>query len=521
MKIVFKENSKLSKMLLGNKKIPIIIIAAFITIVWFFGLIRCKTSWFDEAAYASRAVNFAENNGIGMAFLGDPPTAADVFVVDPVLRGLWFKVVGAGILQNRIFNAICLAGACILFYISCGFLGISIFSRILGTCLLSLDTSWVWFIRTGRPDPTALLFVALAFFCSVRILGNAILPSRKVGWGFVCGISIALSLVTHSYSIPTGFWIFFFLLTYLSTSSFSKKERRLIFASLTLGGLFIFFGYLPYLLTNGHKIAYAFQSSRQYISQEAGKSIPVLETLIAEFNRWLRGSLIMVPTWLLVFYAIKAGRRKSNSSIEKWVVFGAGWIIVHFIGCLVFLPKHNWYPVSYVAIPVCLLATIAVDQGLKEGANFKRRLIVRLGIAAVAWNFMLASIYPITAILQWHERSLNGVKRDFIVHIPRDSKIACDFNPYLALCECGFRPFLVNPLVIPYKDDEKFKIRYFDEIIKSVRYVIFCHNDKLLEHFSEKLQYITTVGASKKDYWWAKDPPVWFDIFRVKRKSFE
>jgi hypothetical protein len=167
----------------------LLILAGLIAVVWLVGLTRCKTSWMDEAAYASRAVNFADSRGLGMAFLRQPPTAVDGFVVDPVLRGTWFKVFGAGIFQNRMFNILFLSGGCLLFYMACGLLQLSLFARLLGMFLLALDSSWVWFIRSGRPDPSALLLISIAFFSLTRILTGSLLPSRRAGWAILCGIS--------------------------------------------------------------------------------------------------------------------------------------------------------------------------------------------------------------------------------------------------------------------------------------------------------------------------------------------
>ena len=515
MRKIFECNSILIPKMCSKLKIVFLILAGLLAIVWLGGLTRCKTSWYDEAAYASRAVNFADNRGMGMAFLKQPATAADAFVVDPLLRGVWFKVFDVGIFQNRIFNIVCLLGGCLFFYMACGLLQFSLFAKLLGMFLLALDSSWVWFIRTGRPDPSALLLISISFFCITRILTNSPSLSRRLGWAILCGISIALSFICHAYSIPTGCWFIVFLFVSMRPPFSPSKEKFMILAGLAAGGLLVALGYMPYLVANGQKIVSSFDFSRRYVGQEVTRSISILTTIITELRRWLRGSLIMFPAWLLVFRTIFTGLKKNHSPRRTWIVFGGSWIAIHFISCLVLLPKHNWYPIGYAAIPFCFLAAMAMDIQSKERTKLTQVFYRWIGIGAVVWNLGLALIYPITAALQSRERSPEAAKKDFLAYLPRESTVACDFNPYLVLCECGFRPVFIYPSVIPYMNDEVFKGRYLIEVINSVDYIVLSHGDKLPDLFPNQLQYMRSVGSPKKDLKWAKDPPVWFDIYYV------
>src|SRR5262249_53475570 len=128
-------------------------------------------------------------------------------------------------------------------------------------------------------------------------------------------------------------------------------------------------------------------------------------------KRWVRGVFIE-PFRLML---IMVGSHVLWRTRRPLLLLALSWISAQFVALWLRIPKDTWYQTAYVALPLALLGALIISEcgvGGRAGASrrFSRaRIVTGLVCLAFGWGLVLVSLYGLTAVLQWRERSLDNL----------------------------------------------------------------------------------------------------------------
>lgn len=482
------------------------------------GPTRARTSWFDEAIYASRAVRWMDSGRTNAAYLAAPQVDARLFVVHPIALGEVFHLFGASLLTNRLFGLACHAVACLALYAAFARLRIDRTARLLAVAAMATDAGFTWFVRSGRPDTLVLTLLSLCLLGLVLCVTST-RPVTAALAGGLAGVAGSLALLTHLYSIPwLGALSVGFCVALLGASGGRRLAPRLAgFLGAVLGAVVVL---APYLAWIGHDPAARSSIERLaeiLLGSKAGSSAPSLEL---ELRRWGRATLLHPFRWAVVLIAFPRVERYRGMYLGCLVAI-AGYFVLLWQG----VPHDTWYQVGYVVLPLSTSLALAFDAWSRSARPLRAgpvgRAVPLLAAGALVEGVLCTSLFPAAALLQWRERSYSRLGAELRETLPEDARVATQFGAYLALVENGLRPVFVDDL--RRQADDASKRLYHERILeRGFRFVILSHGRSPAElgpDLGSAVRFVRTVGAAKEPLPFAADAPYHYDVYSVRPGS--
>lgn len=492
---------------------------ALLAILLLLGITRCRTSWYDEAYYASAAVNWMRHGQASFAYLvASNEVWAMPHVFYPACMAAFYRLCGIGLMQTRLFGLLCYAVSLSAFLLVLRRQGLGRAAALTGTLFLGLDRSLVWFVRSGRPDPLPIAALSLLCLASTAAVA-ADTDGRRALPGLLAGVCAALSLLGHPCTAPAVALILSALV--LSLPWRTPRMAALSCVWIAIGGCLAAAPFAVSLIQSAAAFRQSIAYSGAFLTELGQYGTPWGERFAEELSkRWMRGAFTQCFQWLFIALSIPALVKSKYLAGLLWG--GLAWIVGYFVSLALFVPKNTWYQLGYVAIPVALLTALAVETMTgqqPEPVSAWSRIRRSLCVAGVVAGFAQLSLYPLTALLQWKERSYSTVVRELSAVIPSGSRVATTESAYLALLEngCDTVFLVVRTASSDYNRlaGNGYQRRLFSA---GIEFVVVVHDSmaKVLDQsLAERLTLVGTVGAPKRPLPWAKDSPYCFDVYRV------
>ncbi|RMF08488.1 MAG: hypothetical protein D6763_09875, partial [Alphaproteobacteria bacterium] len=408
--------------------LPFLIWSALLAI----GIDRCKTSWFDEDVYASKAVYWHEERmPAETAYYQFMEYSSPYFITHPILLGTWYDLFGVGLLQTRLFNLFVAALIMWLFWNTIRSLGFARHYAYVGALLVGLNVAVVWQVRSGRPDLLAVLMVSLSVYSLCRLtLPERYAAKSVVGWSGLFIFACALAVLCHAYAVPA---IALLLTVYVASlrGRGSLAKRSLIGA--VLATAIVLLGYAFYGYLNWDRFVAAWSAHTRFVNEVSDTRTSLTADLAAEFKRVMRGSLIQVFQWMVIVLGSYYGAWRRRDVAFRYRT-GAMWGIacVWFLGyCLTlfwWVPKGTWYQMVYVAVPVSCLAVFGLKSLVDRFPNRKKFVFGFGTVLLLGEGVVFASLYPIAAVCQWESRSHSALTQQLSEYVKPGDRVAVDFG---------------------------------------------------------------------------------------------
>lgn len=478
------------------------------------GLTRARTTWLDEALYASRAVNWNLLGQTSMAFLEPPPGDDHIFVAYPILLGEFFGLFGVGLLQSRLFGWLCYVVACGAAYGACRGLRLSSAASLLATFIFATDRGVVWLVRSGRPDilPIALLGLGLVGVLFAARARHPVHSAIVMGMAACC---YGVALLCHAYAFP---WLFLGLAIGAVAQPVTLVSRPLLVGFL-LGMAIPMLPYLGYVTDDLETFEQALGAANGFFEA------PIVgPTLLGELQRLLRATLVQAFRWLVVLLATPIALRMAGVRARHAVLLAT--VAVHLLLLYWIVPQNTWYQVAYVALPLALLWGASVDALDAVTASRKRSWLSSLAraglLGSVIEGFLWLSAYPVISVLQWRERSYAAVRQELSRVIPREVKVAAGFGAYFPILEIGARPVFVDLSPPGFRKSTHQRAEYQRKLAEAgVDFVVLGNGRStrtLAPELGRALVFVATVGQPKATLPFVRDAAYHFDVYRATRR---
>ena len=499
------------------------------------GVDRCWVAWYDGSAYASCGVNWHLSGCTGSSVRpGEFGHSMTVAPVHSIALGTWFKLVGVGLTQARVFHLVAYLGALLLFYLLVRKLGCSLVAAQAATLLVGVDRWMIRPVRGGRPEPFVVLLVLGA--CYALAYASRSSDRRKsVVAAAIGGMFLVLAPLSHPYSVPAVAVVGIAFLVVC----FRSRQRVAL-----LGGFF--FGCLPpllcyggYLWTVWDTIAESYARAAAYIKEPSDQTPGIGERLVAEFSRrWGRWCVWNPFCWLLVSGGIGLCWRKQRPI----AIIALLWLVTYYLVLALFIPKFTSYQLAYVVPALGVLVALVIDAAIPAISDTELRGS-RLRVAALLllwWCSLLVCIlamarYPALALLQWHERSHANLVSQIRLHIPEHSVMAVEESAYFASLANKCTTYYVRFNTRQGEQEARqlsrqgespwtgpLQQRYFHELLlhHGVEYVLLYHNAPaplILPGKDWSLRFLTTLGVPKRPLSFDFEPDYHYDLYKVIR----
>ncbi|NQU26390.1 MAG: hypothetical protein HQ567_34325 [Candidatus Nealsonbacteria bacterium] len=433
---------------------------------------------------------------------------------------MFYNVFGIGLLQTRAFGLICYVGVLCTFYLLVRQLGCRAVVAQMALLLVATDRSLVWQVRTGRPDIFAILLICASSYALVYSVqkSNGHLARLAASLG---GAFALLAPLAHPYTVPA---VLIICLSFF-VALWRGKLFGLLLVPLLLGCLLPAIPYLGYLYYHREVIVLLFFRSSQFLN-EVNTQTPGLGDLLRQeiTQRWVP-AIAVEPFRLVLALCGVAILWKRNRCILGIV---SVWIVTYFLICWLKVPKDTHYQVLQITIPMGVLVAMTMEAagialGKREAVSTSTlaRTVAIMWWCSFAVGIGLLMLYPLTAIMQWQERSHNNLVLEISNCIPRHSIVAVDPSAYFACLENDCRTCYWRLKDRGSWGDEDMQKTYQRGLLdRGVEYLVLNHTSSRSTSLSNqtcRIEFLDTIGMPKANLPFAKDPPYHFDVYRVVR----
>ncbi len=486
------------------------------------GIARCKTAWFDDTAYASKAVNWCLNGSTGTPIY--PGTLAAEFSTRPgyaVTLGTFYKLFGIGFTQTRIFGLLCYLGLLAAGYSVFRQLGCNKIASQAAVLLLAIDPAMVWHVRAGRPDLPAAFLVAAGTAALLFGLKSSC-SRRRVSGTVIGGICLVAAPLVHPYSVPAvGLVLLAFLI-----AAFRNERRIGLIAGLSVGCLIPTLAYGLFLASHWDAVAAHMNAAAEFLKEESTAKPGVLELLKEEITRrWVRSFLIEPFRLVMIAIGLSLLWRKSRAATSICLM----WIVAYFLILWLKVPKDTHYQILQLALPTAVLIALVIDAALKGSSSEdavpiprRTRWVPALWLCSLLMGTALLSLFPVASVIQWDERSHAMLEQEVARVIPSGSIVAVDPSAYFASVANDCTTYYSKLLWRAAKSDEAAQLAFQRDLLTKhgVEYLVLYHESPPLD-VSEvegiSLEPVETIGMERRPLPFARDPEYLFDVYRVVR----
>lgn len=391
---------------------PIAFAAALISAALIYPVLflRHPPIWPDEGLFANPGIEWIRHGVLGTSLIGDLIDGMETrtYWVPPVYLvtiAAVFKAFGIGVVQMRLFSAVCGIASVLLVWLICRRLTDRPWLPWIAAALLLIDPIYIRAMTIGRMDIMAVVFGLGSIYACQR---------WRIMW--ISGLLAGLALTTHPMG---GAAVAALFLTIVTDSSDTKRLRSFGHAAIGLGIALL--PWLIYILQDPHSFLVQFWG--QFIRKADRPNIG-LGFLLVPFDQY--GNESVRRLGLIAFAAALAGhlRAKGIASHLFW------WGLCSFV--LASLSREMWYgpyltPCLVIGLPLAITA-------VRKYTKYAVILVLFIWAYYLGDNLKVTyQNYKITSASTDYQAFCDDISK----HIPRNSSVILSAipDPYLGLAD--------------------------------------------------------------------------------------